>query len=134
MSYLAAAAVLAAALIGAKGQRDVSKDQSFELERQAEEETISAEGRELSRRQRLNKILAANVVGQSVSGISGEGTPQSIALASAKQASISEGIESLSDRLKRAQLRRQASNVRSAGRLQATSTLLKSGFQGAQLS
>lgn len=125
--------LLASTAIAAR-QAKVSADIDAEqIERQSEQEKISAEGRELQRRQRLNKILAANVVGLATSGISGEGTPASIALASAKQASTSEGVESLSDRLRRSQLSRQAANIRGAGRIQATSTLLKGGFQAAEL-
>ncbi len=117
-----------------QNQKNTAKAQAFELERQGEQEELSAEGRELERRQKLNKVLAANVVGQANSGIAGEGTPASIALGSAKQASISEGIESLSDRLKQDHLKRQADNVRSAGNTQAASTLLKGASQVAKLS
>jgi hypothetical protein len=42
-----------------------------------------------------------------MSGITGEGTPASIALESAKQIGSSEGMINLSEKLKRAQLRRQ---------------------------
>ena len=133
MTWVVTAVVVISAAVTAKGQKDAAKAQEIELERQAEQEKISAEGKELSRRQRLNKVLAANVVGQVTSGISGEGTPKSIALESAKQASISEGLEGLSSRLKQAQLKRQAKNVASQGKLQAASTLLKSGVQASQL-
>jgi len=126
-------AVVVTGVISAKGQMDAAKAQQYELERQAEEEKISAEGRELQRRQQLNKVLAANVVGQATSGIAGEGTPSSIALESAKQASISEGIEGLSARLKQSQLRRQARNVAAQGKRQAASTLLTTGTKAAQL-
>jgi phage gpG-like protein len=119
--------------VTAVSQSRAAKAQSIELEVQAEQEKVSAEGRELQRRQELNRRLAANVVGQASSGIKGEGTPESIALASAKKVSTSEGVESLSDRLKQAQLKRQAKNIRSAGKLQAASTLLSSGAQAAQL-
>lgn len=126
-------AVVATGLVTAHGQRQAAKVQSEELEKQAEQERIAAESRELERRQRLNKILAANVVSQAASGITGEGTPQSIALESAKQASISEGINALSDRLKQAQLRRQARNVRSAGNIQAASIMLNTASSALQL-
>jgi hypothetical protein len=63
------------------------------LNRQAEEEKIAAEGRELQRKQELNRVLAANNVSQSMSGITGEGTPASIALESAKQIGSSEGYD-----------------------------------------
>lgn len=132
MTWVVVGVALFSAGVSANTQKNVADAQAFELERQAEEEKISAEGQEVQRRQRLNKVLAANVVGQVTSGISGEGTPESIALASAKQASISEGIEGLSKRLKSAQRIRQAGNVRAAGQAQASSTLLKGGFQVAQ--
>ena len=135
MSYaiIAAVATGIGTAIGVKSQLDAAKAQEYQLEAQAEQERVSAESRELQRRQQLNKALAANVVGQSMSGIAGEGTPQSIALESAKQVSISEGVESLSDRLRQAQLKRQASNVRGAGKLAAASTLLKGAQTAAQM-
>lgn len=107
------------------GQVEAGKAQQDELNRQAEEEKIAAEGRELQRKQELNRVLAANAVSQSMSGITGEGTPASIALESAKQIGASEGMINLSDKLKRAQLRRQGANARSTANIQATSTLLK---------
>lgn len=125
--------LIASTVLTVKGQIDSAKSQEIEFERQAEEEKISAEGRELQRRQKLNKVLAANIVGVSTSGISGEGTPASIALESAKQSSLSEGIEGLSTRLKQAQLKRQGKNVRAAGNIQAASTLLKGGFEASKL-
>lgn len=114
----------AATAVQAYGHYQAGKSQQYELERQAEEEKIAAQSRELQRRQQLNKVLSANIVGQATSGITGDGTPQSIALESAKQASISEGVMNLSDRLQQAQLQRQAKNARRTGKLQAASTLL----------
>ena len=67
-----------------------------------------------------------------MSGISGEGTPASIALASAERASLSESTIGLSEKLKQAQLRRQASSAKQAGYAQAASTLLKGGSQVAE--
>jgi hypothetical protein len=62
-----------------------------------------------------------------MSGITGEGTPASISLESAKQIGSSEGMINLSEKLKRAQLRRQGDNARAAANISATSTLLKAG-------
>ena len=107
------------------GQIQSGKAQQESLERQAEEEKIAAESRELERKQELNRVLAANAVSASMSGITGEGTPASISLESAKQIGSSEGMINLSEKLKRAQLRRQGANARSAANIQATSTLLK---------
>ena len=106
------------------GQIQSGKAQQESLERQAEEEKIAAENRELQRKQELNRVLAANAVSASVSGITGEGTPASIALESAKQIGSSEGMINLSEKLKRAQLRRQGQMARSTANIQATSTLL----------
>ena len=107
--------------------------QEDELKRQAEQEKVAAESRELQRRQELNRALAANMVSMGQSGIAGEGTPASIALSSAKQVGISEGAISLTDKLRQAQLRRQGSMAAQAGKLQAASTLLQTGAQAAQL-
>ena len=119
--------------LSTRGQYISGKTQEIELKRQAEEERLAAQSRELQRREELNRALAANVVGQSMSGIAGEGTPASISLASAKKASLSEGTIGLSDKLKQAQLRRQASSARQAGYLQAGSTLLGGVMQGISL-
>jgi hypothetical protein len=120
-------------IVSAKMQHTAGATQKIEFEKQAEQEELAAEGRELTRRQRLNKVLSANIVSLSDSGMSGEGTPASIALESAKQASASEGLEGLSDRLKQAQLRRQGVNAKSTGTIQAASTLLTGGEKAARL-
>ena len=119
--------------VSARSQYVAGKTQEIELNRQAEEERISAQSRELQRREQLNKALAANVVGQAMSGISGEGTPASIALASSKKAGLSESTIGLSEKLKRAQLRRQGKAAKQAGYMAATSTLLKTAAQAASL-
>tara|TARA_R110000850_G_scaffold111475_1_gene224950 strand:+ start:26 stop:472 length:447 start_codon:yes stop_codon:yes gene_type:complete len=125
MSFAIVAAIAVSTAVTAYGQVQGGKIQQREFERQAEEEKIAAEGRELQRKQELNKVLAANAVSASMSGVTGEGTPASIALESAKQIGTSEGMINLSDKLKRAQLRRQGANARAMGNIQATSTLLK---------
>ena len=120
------------AVLGARSQYVAGKTQEIELERQAEEERMAAQSRELQRREELNRALAANVVGQAMSGISGEGTPASIALASAERASLSEATMDLSERLRQAALKRQAKSATQAGYMAAGSTLLKSGIDLAQ--
>ena len=124
MSFAIVAAIAVSTAVTAYGQVQGGKIQQSEFERQAEEEKIAAEGRELQRKQELNKVLAANAVSASMSGMTGEGTPASIALESAKQIGSSEGMINLSDKLKRAQLRRQGANARAMANIQATSTLL----------
>ena len=136
MSWVITAMAVATATAGAvsaRGQYIAGKTQEVELNRQAEEERLAAQSRELQRREELNRALAANVVGQSMSGISGEGTPASIALASAEKASLSEATIGLSEKLKQAQLRRQGKSAKQAGYLAATSTLLKTGVQTAKI-
>lgn len=106
------------------GQLEAGKDQEAALKTQAEQERVAAESAELQRQQKLNKALAANAVGMGMSGIKAEGTPASIALQSAKNVGLSEGMTKLSDRLAQAQLKRQASTVASASKINAASTLL----------
>ena len=126
MSFAIVAGLMAASTaVSVYGQVEAGKSQQEEFNRQAEEEKIAAEGRELQRKQELNKVLAANAVSASMSGMTGEGTPASIALESAKQIGSSEGMINLSEKLKQAQLRRQGANARSTANIQATSTLLK---------
>ncbi|MFZ8878322.1 MAG: hypothetical protein ACO2YL_01590 [Paracoccaceae bacterium] len=123
----------ASAGVGARAQYVAGKTQEIELKRQAEEEKLAAQSREIERRQQLNRALAANIAAQTQAGITGEGTPASIALASAKEAGLSEATISLSDRLREAQLRRQAAAAKQTGYLQAGSTLLGGATQVAQL-
>lgn len=123
----------ATAAVGARAQYVAGKTREIELKQQAKEERMAAQSRELQRREELNRALAANVVGQAMSGISGEGTPASIALASAERAGLSEATIDLSERLRQAALKRQAKSAKQAGYMAAGSTLLKGGLQTAQL-
>ena len=127
-------AIIATGAVSARGQYVAGKQQEIAYEQQAEEEKLSAQAQEAARRQQLNKALSANIVGLATSGMSGEGTPQSLSIESAKQASISEGLEGLSSRLKQAQLKRQGKNAASMGGIQAASTLLNTTAQVAMLS
>jgi len=106
------------------GQIQAGKAQEDALKEQARQEKIAAEGRELERQQQLSKALAANTVGLAAGNIGMEGTPASIALESAKNIGMSEGMIGMSDRLAQAQLKRQAASARSASQLAAASTLL----------
>ena len=133
MSWLITAVVVTG-VVSARMQSNAGKAQEIELEKAAEQEEMAADARELGRRQQLNKALSANIVGLSTSGMTGEGTPESIALDNARTASISEGLEGLSSRLKQSQLRRQASTAGSTGNIQAASTLLNTGVKAMALS
>jgi hypothetical protein len=128
-------AIVTAASAGVQmyGQTQAGKAQEQALKEQAKQEELAAESQELARRQELNRALAANVAALSTAGISGEGTPASLALESARQAGLSEMTIDLSERLRRASLQRQAGAAKQAGQLAAASTLLKTGLQVAQM-
>jgi hypothetical protein len=127
-------AVVVSGVAQAGMQVQAGKVQKVELEKQAEDEKFAAQGRELERRQQLNKILAANTVSLAGGNVATEGTPSSISLESAKQIGISEGVNKLSDKLRQAQLKRQGSNALSGAKLAGASTLLSTGTKAAQLS
>ena len=120
--------------VSAYGQVQAGKAQKVALKEQAKQEELAAESQELARRQELNRALAANVAALSTAGISGEGTPASLALESAKQAGLSEMTIDLSEKLRRASLERQARQATQTAGLEAASTLLQSGVRAGQLS
>lgn len=122
-----AAVVVGSGITSAAATRSAGKAQEDELQRQAEQERIAAEGRELQRREELNKALAARQMALADSGLAGEGTPQSIALSAAEKIGMGEGLETLSSQLKQAQLKRAGKNARLTGNIQAASTLLSTG-------
>ena len=124
---------LVAGGVSAYGQVQAGKAQEQQLKEQAKQEELAAQSQELARRQELNRALAANVAALSTAGISGEGTPASLALESARQASLSEMTIDLSERLRRASLQRQAGQATQTAGLTAASTLLQSGVQASQL-
>ena len=119
--------------VSAYGQVQAGKAQKIALKEQAKQEELAAESQELARRQELNRALAANVAALSTAGISGEGTPASLALESARQAGLSEMTIDLSEKLRRASLERQAKAATQTAGLAAASTLLSGGLQAAQL-
>lgn len=134
--YLIVAATIATAVgtgVSVYGQVQAGKTQEDALKEQARQEQIAAEGRELERQQQLSKALAANAVGLAAGNIGIEGTPSSIALESAKNIGMSEGMIGMSDRLLQAQKERQGKNAKSTAYLQATSTLLAGGAETAKL-
>ena len=119
--------------VSAYGQIQAGKAQKVALKEQAKQEELAAESQELARRQELNRALAANVAALSTAGISGEGTPASLALESARQAGLSEMTIDVSEKLRRASLERQAKAATQTAGLAAASTLLSGGLQAAQL-
>tara|TARA_R110000868_G_scaffold62726_9_gene189453 strand:+ start:575 stop:1024 length:450 start_codon:yes stop_codon:yes gene_type:complete len=136
MSWVIVAIVttaVASTSVSARGQYVAGKIQKQEMKRQAEQEKLAAQSQELQRRQDLNQALAANIVGFGQMGIAGEGTPASIALEGAKQASTSESALGLSAKLRQAQLIRQGKNAKTMGAYGAASTILQGASQLASL-
>jgi len=131
-TQLVVGALVGSTAVTAYGQIEAGKAQEAALKAQADQERIAAESRELDRQQKLNAALAANAVGLGVSGIKAEGTPSSLALESAENISLSEGMTKLSDRLAQAQLLRQGKAARKAGQYGAASTLLEGGVKAYQ--
>jgi hypothetical protein len=132
-TILAIALTAAGTATGAYGQVQAGKAQKVALKEQAKQEELAAESQELQRRQELNRALAANVAALSTAGISGEGTPASLALASAKQVGLSEATIDVSENLRQAALKRQAKQATQTAGLTAASTLLSGGAKAAQL-
>ena len=128
-------AILAAtsAAVSAYGQVQAGKAQKVALKEQAKQEELAAQSQELARRQELNRALAANVAALSTAGISGEGTPASLALESAKQAGLSEMTIDLSEKLRRASLERQAKQATQIAGITAASTLLSGAERAGEL-
>ena len=136
MSWVITAIALTAAgtATSAYGQVQAGKAQEIQLKEQAKQEEFAAQSQELQRRQELNRALAANVAALSTAGISGEGTPASLALASAESVGLSEATIDLSEKLRRASLERQAQTAKGTAYIGAASTLLSGGAKAAQLS
>ena len=132
-TILAIALTATSAATSAYGQVQAGKAQEIQLKEQAKQEEFAAQSQELQRRQELNRALAANVAALSTAGISGEGTPASLALESAKQVGLSEMTIDLSERLRRASLERQAQTAKGTAYIGAASTLLSGGAKAAQL-
>ena len=121
-------AVVVAGVVQASAQTRAYRAQANELLAQKEQEKLSASTREVQRRREINRRLSNAIVGQAASGLTGEGTPSSIALSEARDISTSEAVETLSDRLKQAQLERQAKNVREAGKAAVAGTIFKTAL------
>jgi len=133
MSWVITAIAVTGTVVSAYGQVQAGKAQKAQLKEQAEQEELAAQSQELQRRQELNRALAANVAALSTAGISGEGTPASLALESAKQAGLSEMTIDLSEKLRRASLERQAKAAKQTAYIGAASSLLSGGAKMAQL-
>jgi hypothetical protein len=121
-------AMIAMMVIGsgaqAHQQKQAGKAQEQSLKFQAKEEEAAARDRELVRKQKINKVLAAQIAGLGASGISAQGTPQLIAQENIRQESF-EGLTDVANRSGRTNmLLNQASSARKLGNLQAATTLV----------
>ena len=128
-------AILAAtsAAVSAYGQVQAGKAQKVALKEQAKQEELAAQSQELARRQELNRALAANVAALSTAGISGEGTPASLAIESAKKAGLSEATIDLSEKLRQSALIRAGKTATQQAGLAAVSTLIGGSIKAQQL-
>ena len=126
MSWVITAIALTAAgtATSVYGQVQAGKAQEQAMKEQAKQEEFAAQSQELQRRQELNRALAANVAALSTAGISGEGTPASLALASAEQVGLSEATIDLSERLRRSSLERQGRMAKQTAYIGAAGSLL----------
>ena len=135
MSWVITAVALSAAgtLTSVYGQVQAGKAQEQAMKEQAKQEEFAAQSQELQRRQELNRALAANAAALSTAGISGEGTPASLALESAKQVGLSEATIDLSEKLRRASLERQGRVAKQTAYIGAAGSLLSGAGQIASL-
>jgi hypothetical protein len=131
---LIAALMFGGTVAQAYGQVQSGKAQEQAIKAQAEQERLAAESRELERQKKLNAAQAANIVALGLSGTKAEGTPASIALESAKQVGLSEGVIGLGERLAYSQRQREASAARTAGEYAAAGTLLSGATKAYQAS
>jgi len=122
--WVITAIAVAGAGVSAYGQVQAGKAQEEQMKQQAEQERIAAESRELQRREELNRALASNIAAQSISGIAGEGTPESLAIESAKKAGLSEATIDLSERLRQSALIRAGKTAKQTAYIGAAGTLL----------
>ncbi len=127
MSFAITAAVIAATgtVMSTVATVESGKAAQEAAERAAEEQRIAAQTEELKRREELNRVLASNILSQATSGIATEGTPASLALEQAKTIGESEGVLSLSQRLRERNLLIEGRTAKSMANMQAASTLLK---------
>lgn len=106
------------------GQTMSAKAQQAQIQDQMKQEELAAKSEELARREQLNEALAANTVSMAQSGVDAASFA-SLNLASARKASLAEGQEDLSFKLREAALQRKSRNVGAIRDAQIASTLLQ---------
>lgn len=125
MSYVIAAIAITGQVVSTFATIESGKAAEEAADRRAEEERIAAQTEELKRREELNRVLASNILSQATSGIDTKGTPASLALEQAKTIGESEGVLSLSQRLRERNLLMEGRTAKSMANLQATGSLMK---------
>lgn len=110
------------------GQTMSAKAQQAQIQDQMKQEELAAKSEELARREQLNEALAANTVSMAQSGVDAASFA-SLSLASARKASLAEGQEDLSFKLREAALQRRSKNISAIRDAQIASTLLQGGMQ-----
>ena len=123
MSWVITAAVVVSTGAQMYGASVSAKAQQAQIKDQMKQEELAAKSEELARREELNAALAANTIDVAQSGADAA-TFASLNLNSARQASLAEGQEELSFRLRQAALQRKSKNVAAIRDAQIASSLL----------
>lgn len=126
MSFFIVAATVASTAVATYGQVQAGKAADEAAKIAAREAELEAQTEALGRMQELNRTLAANQASMAASGVSG-GTPESIALESAKQIGASEQVIGLTSKLKQAAMIRQGQAAKASAYTSALSTAIKGG-------
>lgn len=124
--YAAYAVAAVGAVAGAVQTRKTGKFQEKMAKKQAADEETEARERELQRKKKINKVLAAQIAGLGASGITAEGSPQLIATESLREESLA-GLADVATRSGRERnLLAQGRAARKLGNLSAATNLISS--------
>lgn len=126
-------ATIASTAVSVYGQVQAGKAADEAAQIAAREAELEAQTEALGRMQELKRNLAANQLSMAAGGVSG-GTPESIALESAKDIGASEQVIGLSSKLKQAAMIRQGKAQKATAYTGALSTAIKGGTKAYQLS
>lgn len=110
-------------------QKKSAEYQADVLEKQAEDEETQARERELIRKQKINKVLSAQIAGLGASGITSEGSPQLIATESIRQESLGDLAETSNRSGRSNLLKNKANATRQLGKMQSGVTLLNTAVK-----
>jgi hypothetical protein len=113
--------------VGAYGSYQAGKAQQYEYKRQAEQEKLSAQDREIERRNRLLQALGQRTVGAAAFGATLEGTPAALINRDAREYSLESLSSQASSASQIAGLKAAGSNAKRAGTIQAIGNLIQAG-------